>query len=827
MTQVTADTSTTARGTTGSADTPGAAAKLNHVGTRRTGLTNVELALGKGTFVSDVQLPDMAHAAVLRSPHAHARITSIDTAAAESLEGVLYVMTGREAEEAMRPIPEAWDTKEVGAKGVHWYPLTAGRVRYVGEAVAAVVAEDTYTAHMARDLIEVEYEPLPAVTDPERALEPGSPLVEDEWGDNLLITRDWRAGDVEAALAAAPRKASGTVRSERITGVPLEPRGVVASWDNFHQQLTFWESTQNPHPLRTFLAETLDISENAIRVIQPRVGGAFGLKQPPFQEEPLLAYLSRRLGRPVKWIEERDENFQATGHSRDVRFYYDVGFDDQGAVDAIDIRVIADVGAPTALLGWGQSFVTGYCLPTCYKIPNARIQLSVVVTNKCPWNAYRGFGKDSASFVMDRVMDRIARDTGIDRTEVRLRNFIPADEFPYPQPTGAVLDSGNYEGTMRKVLEMVDYANFPKLREQALAEGRRIGLGIGQELTPEGCAMPGAVMISAYDGTTVRVAPSGEVTVLTGITSPGCGNETAMAQIAAEFLGCEYERVRVIQGDTDVCPYGLGNYSSRGTMYGGSATQKASIELREKLFRVAGRMLEADPDDIDARDGRIFVKGAPGSSVAFDEVVNQIYRFPFREFAEDEEPGLEATRYFRMGNIYHQPEKQGRFSNYPAWPNGTAAAVVEVDEETGYVKILRYCLVDDAGRLINPLLAAANLHGAITQGIGSAMFERIAYGDDGQLHTATLMDYTIPTAVELPMFELGHQETLSPFTPLGMKGIGESGVGSTLGALCGAIENAFPELDLEINQLTLAPSRVWKALRDARRRQLREVEAST
>jgi carbon-monoxide dehydrogenase large subunit len=800
---------------------------LTHIGAGYTGLTNTELALGKGTFVSDLELPGMTWASILRSPHAHARIVSIDTSAAEALPGVVYVMTGEEARSAMRPIPEAWNTKEIGAKGVAWYPLTPDRARYVGEAVAAVVAEDKYTATMARDLVQVEYEVLPAVADPEKAMEPGADLVEPEWGDNLLITRDWRAGDVEAALAAAEHRTSGTVRSERITGVPLEPRGVIASWDHFAKKLTYWESTQNPHPLRTFLAETTGIPENDIRVIQPRVGGAFGLKQPPFQEEPLLAYLSQQLGRPVKWIEERDENFQATGHSRDVRFTYEAGFDAEGVVSAIDIRVLADVGAPTALLGWGQSFVTGYCLPACYKIPNARIQLSVVVTNKCPWNAYRGFGKDSASFLMDRVMDRVARLTGVDRAQVRLRNFIPADEFPYPQPTGAVLDSGNYAGTMRKVLEMVAYDGFPRLQAEALAQGRRIGIGIGQELTPEGCAMPGAVMISAYDGATVRIAPTGEVTVLTGVTSPGCGNETAMAQIAADFLGCEFQRVRVIQGDTETCPYGLGNYSSRSTMYGGSATQKAAVELRQKLFRVAGRMLEAHPEDIDARNGRIFVKGAPSSSVAFDEVVNQIYRFPFREFAEDEEPGLEATRYFRMGNVYHQPEKQGRFSNYPAWPNGTAAAVVEVDEETGYVKVLRYCLVDDTGRLINPMLVAANLHGAITQGIGSAMFEAISYGGDGQLHTATLMDYTIPTAVEVPMFEIGHQETLSPFTPLGMKGAGESGVGSVLGALCGAIENAFPELDLELSELILTPSRVWKAVKDAREAAARQPEEVT
>jgi carbon-monoxide dehydrogenase large subunit len=789
-----------------------------HVGVAYTGLTNGELAAGKGTFVSDLQLPGMAHVAVLRASHAHARILSVDTSAAEAVDGVVHVMTGVQAREVFKPIPEAWNTAEVGAKHVDWYPLAADRVRYVGEAVAAVVAEDRYTAVRARDLIDVAYEDLPVVVDPEEAMAPGSALVEPEWGDNLLTTRDFRSGDVERAFAEADHVAEGVVRSQRITGVPLEPRGVVADYEPFHDRLTFWESTQNPHPLRTFLAETLGIAETKIRVIQPRVGGAFGLKQPPFQEEPLVAYLARKLRRPVKWIEERDENFQATGHSRDVKFGYRIAFNDDGTMTGLDVRVIADVGAPTALLGWGMSFVTAYCLPGVYKIPNNRIRLFVVVTNKCPWNAYRGFGKDSASFLMDRVVEDVARRTGVDTTQVRFKNFIPPDQFPYSQPSGAVLDSGDYPSVLRRVLEMVGYADFPDLHRRARQQGRRIGLGIGQELTPEGCAMPGAVMISAYDGATVRVTPSGDVSVLTGVTSPGCGNETAMAQIAAEFLGCEFDRVSVIQGDTEICPYGLGNYSSRATMYGGSAVQKAATELREKLLRVAGKMLEADPLDIDARDGQIFVKGAPSRSVAFDDVVTQIYRYPFGAFAEDEEPGLESTRYFRMGNIYHQPEKQGRFSNYPAWPNGAAACVVEVDEETGYVKVLRFCLVDDAGRIINPLLVAANLHGAITQGIGSAMFEQIVYGHDGQIHSASLMDYTIPTAVEMPLFELGHLQTPSPFTPLGMKGVGESGVGVTLGALCAAIENAFPELDLRMDELTLTPANVWKAIRDARRR---------
>jgi carbon-monoxide dehydrogenase large subunit len=355
-----------------------------HVGKPYLGLTNRELAAGKGLFVSDIVLPGMAHLAILRSPHAAARIVSIDTSAAEGLDGVVYVMTGAEAKTGMSPIPEAWNTKEIGAKGVDWYALAPDRVRYVGEAVAAVVAESKNTAFEAVGLIDVTYEVLPAVTDPRAALETDSTLVEPDWGDNLLITRDWRTGDMEGAFERAERIIEGEVRSERITGVSLEPRGSVAQYDAYQDKLTLWESTQNPHPLRTFLAETLGIPERTIHVIQPNVGGAFGLKQPPFQEQPLIAYLAKKLGRPIKWIEGRDENFATTGHSRDVRFDYRAAFDRDGIVSGLDIRVIADVGAPTALLGWGQSFVTAYCLPTVYRVPNNRMRLSVVVTNNTP-----------------------------------------------------------------------------------------------------------------------------------------------------------------------------------------------------------------------------------------------------------------------------------------------------------------------------------------------------------------------------------------------------------------------------------------------------------
>ena len=447
------------------------------------------------------------------------------------------------------------------------------------------------------------------------------------------------------------------------------------------------------------------------------------------------------------------------------------------------------------------------------------MQLFSVVTNKCPWNAYRGYGKEGASFLMDRVLDDVASKTGLDRVEVRMKNFIPPDEFPYPQVSGAMLDSGNYAGAMKRVLEMIDYEGFPRRQEEARREGRHIGLGIGQELTPEGCSMPRSTLLGGYDGATVRVNPSGQVTVLTGITSPGNGNETAIAQIAADTLGVAFDQVKVIQGDTDTCPYGLGNYSSRSIIMGGSAVQIAGNDIREKMLKIAAKMLEVSADEVDVDEGRLFVKGAPTRYVLFKEVASTVYRDCHGVATLDVEPGLEATRYFQHPNVYHQPETQGRFSAYPSWPNQAVAMIVEVDPETGRFKILRYCAVHDSGTIVNPLLAEANLHGGFVQGIGGAAHEHLVYDDNGQLLTTTFMDYTCPTAMEVPSFEVEHQETASPFTPLGTKGVGESGVTGPLSGLCSAIENALPDLDLRFSKLPLTPNAVWRTIRDAEERQ--------
>ena len=723
---------------------------MSYVGQSIPMMTNSQLVAGKGTFVDDVQLPGMTFMAVLRSPYAHARIRSIDTTAAEALPGVLAVVTGREISEQTNPIPETYDTAAVGAKGVEWYALCVDRARFVGEAVAAVVAEDRFSAYEALDLIEVDYEELPAVSDPEQALEPGSPLVEPDWGDNLMASRDIRLGDPDAAFAEADGVVEGVVKSARITGAAIEPRGCVASWDPYREVLTFWDSTQAPHAVRMYLAKTLGMTDTSLRVIQPHVGGAFGLKLPTFQEEPLCAYLSMKVGRPVKWIETRAENLLVGGHARDTSFRYKAAYKADGELTGIKLDVIADVGAPSALCGWGMSFVTWYCLPCVYKCQNSETHLRSVVTNKCPWNAYRGYGKDAASLLMERIMDHIARATGIDRAEVRFRNFVQPEEFPYPQVSGAMLDSGNYPGALRKVMEMVGYADFPAMQAEARREGRRIGLGIAMELTPEGCSMPGSLMLNGTDSTEVRITPNGNVIVLTGITSPGSGNETGIAQIVADALHCDIARVSVVQGDTETCPWGFGNYSSRSIIIGGSAAQVAGDEIHEKMRTVAANMLEASADDLEVVDERFRVRGSGNGGIAFEDVAREVYASPHGKNMDGVEPMLQAVRQSEDAERLPPAGDAGPLQRLP---------VVALRRRRGdrrgrprYGPRHHPPLLPGRGRgtIVNPLLADANLHGGIAQGIGGAMYERIAYDEAGQPLTATFMDYTLPTAVELP-----------------------------------------------------------------------------
>jgi len=771
---------------------------------------------GKGKFVADVYLPGMLHAAILRSPYAYAKINSINTKKASRHPGVVAVVTGIEAAKLSKPIPFMYSPTGFGSKTADVYGLATDRARYVGEPVAAVVAVNKLVAYEALELVEVDYTPLTPVVDAERALEPGSPLVYEPWGDNLLLKMSFRGGDVDRAFKEADYVIKDSLKSHRYTGVPIEPRAYVADYDRANGKLTLYATTQQPHPLRTTLAAALDIPENNIHVIQPDVGGAFGVKTPPYQEEILLPILAISTGKPVKWVEERRENFLAGGHAREMVHHFEVAFNRDGRVVGLREKMIADTGAPSPLIGWGMAFVGAIHIPGVYKIENVEVESLMVVTNKAPWNAYRGYGKENSNLLMERCMDLVARKLGISPIETRLKNFVQPQEFPFKQVSGQVLDSGDYPKVLNRLLQMSEYDELREERERLRRQGKYVGIGVVFEVAPGGACLPDSY-ITGYDGTTVRVAPTGKVTVLTGITSPGTGNETMIGQVVADELGTSIGDVSVIQGDTDRCPYGLGNFSDRSTIVGASSAMLAAKDIREKMLKVAASMLEASPEDLDIEESRIFVKGVPSKFLKFADVSQAIYRRPY-DCAIDIEPGLEATRYFRTLNATHIPDEQGRISTYPSYPNMAHLAFVEVDGETGEVKILKYAAVHDCGFVMNPMMVEGQLHGGIVQGIGGALYENLVYDDSGQLLTTTFMDYPIPTSMEVPRIEVASHETKSPFTPYGTKGVGESGPVGAPSVLISAVEDALSSLGVKITELPLTPNKVWELIRDAKRR---------
>ena len=788
---------------------------MAYVGSAISGLLDGKLVSGRGLYTADHNVPDMGHLAVVRSPYAHAVIIRVRTATALGLPGVRIVVTGTDIVKWTKPIPHTLDPASFGGKTAKIYCLATDRVRYVGEPVVAVVAESRSIAFEAAGLVEIDYEELPVITNAEAALKSDSPLLYPEWKTNELMHVRFAGGDVDQAFAQSDHTLQDTLTLHRHSAVPIEPRASLAVHDQRSEALTLWVSTQAPHPLRTTLAETLTMDENDIRVVQPQVGGAFGVKIPTYQEDPLVCLLAIKTGKPVKWVEERTEHLMAGGHAREQKLNYSVAFNSDGVILGLKVRLIGDVGALAAIAGWGMSYVAAFAIPGPYKIENCEVDLSVVVTNKCPWNAYRGFGKEAANFLMDRVMDNVADARGIDRAHARFINFVPENAFPYVQISGATLDSGDYSRALRDVLDKGGYHSFQEEQNQALREGRHIGQGIGFELTPEGGCIPDS-FIGGYEGATVRMSPTGKVTVLTGVTSPGSGNETGIAQIVADELGVALETVRIVQGDTDSCPFGLGNWSSRSLFMGGSAALTAAREVHFKILRVAASMLETDPNSLECEKGLIRVKDDVSRKLLVADVAQHIHKRTFDHHAFDMEPGLESTRYFRMGNIRHIPDDKGRINTYPSYPYAAYLAVVEVDIETGVITLVRYVAVHDCGTIVNPTLVEGQFQGAVAQGLGGLMYEELSYDENGQLQTGTLMDYTMPTAIEVPEVEIHHQVVPSPFTPLGTKGAGESGVSSPFGTIVSAVEDALQPFAVKVRNTPLTPERVWRLIRDAR-----------
>ena len=769
------------------------------------------LIRGRGRFIADIEPAGTLHMAVLRSPFAHARINGIDTSAAEALDGVQLVLTGDDLE-GIGAFPTIW--RLPGQKECDTPALAPGKARYVGEPVAAVVADSRYIAEDALDLIDVDYEVLDHVVDVEAALADGAPLINEDMGDNAVIEYTFPgvnalgvAGDVAAAFEDADEVITGRFRIGRYSGVPLETRGLVAEWDDLRHTLTLHSESQVAHLLRTELSAALGIPEPSIRILTPHIGGAFGNKWDRYPEDILVSLAAMRLGRPVKWIEDRREALRATVHGREQVQYWQMAARSDGVILGFKGRVLSDQGAHLHSVGIGPAWVTGAAAVNQYKIANYHCDVVGVATNKTPNSTFRGFGGPEAMFGIERMMDKTARKLGIDPAELRRRNMIQADEFPYFSPGGAVYDSGNYPGALEKALEAVEYdrarAEQQNLREQGIYRG----IGIASYIHVSGFG-PSAILgmldyyTGGYEGSTVKIDPHGRTTLYTGMIPMGQGTETTLAQVAADHLGIDISDVRVVWGDTDQTPYtGFGSAGSRSNV-AAVALIKAIEEIKAKAVRIGAGLLEADPEDVTYADGRISVRGAEEMrSLTLADVAQQAYwghRIP-----EGDQPGLEATYVYDPANF--------------TTAYGTHVAVVDVDIDTGKIDWVKYVVVDDCGTVINPLLVEGQIHGALAQGLGGALLEEFVYDDEtGQLLSSTLMDYLLPSFTDLPDFEIHHLVTPSPHTEGGFKGMGEAGCFPAAAALTNAVADALSHLGVEVDRTPVTPSRLWALIDQAK-----------
>ena len=756
------------------------------------------LITGEGRYVDDVQLPRMCYAAILRSPYAHARIRHIDVSKALQTPGVVTVITGKDILGKIGPLPCAAHPVPDMKMPTH-YALAVNKVYFVGHPVAVVVAEDRYLARDALDLIEVDYEELPPVTDPQKALQPDAPIIHEDLGTNLAFEWKIEGGDVDAAFAQAEVVVRQEFVNQRLIPVPMEPRCVLSEWDAGNRLLTIWTSTQIPHLVRSLVAGMLNLPENHVRVIAPDVGGGFGQKLQVYVEEALMGYLAMTLDRPVKWTETRRENFMASIHGRDQIGVMELALKRDGTILGLRYEVIADMGAYYQLLTPAIPTLTGLMLCGAYKIPAVRMTKKAVFTNKMSTDAYRGAGRPEATFLLERMMDLAAKELGMDPAEIRRKNFIPPDEFPYTTPHGITYDSGNYEAALNRALELVEYEKWRKEQQEARKQGRYIGIGISSYVEICGMGPSKAMPAGGWESATVRVEPSGKVVVLTGAHPHGQGEETSFTQIVAEELGVAPEDVMVIHGDTEKVQYGIGIFGSRGLAVGGTAVYMAAQRIKEKARKIAAFLLNASEADVESRDGTFVNRNDPSKFVTWQQIAQAAY--DPKNYPPDMEPGLVATAFYEPSNF--------------TFPSGTHICVCEVDIETGEVKILRYVAVDDCGKVVNPLLVEGQIIGGIVQAFGQAMMERCVYDENGQLLTGELLDYAIPKAHNAPKIVVDRVETPSPVNPLGAKGVGEAGTIGATPAFINAVCDALEPLGIRHIDMPLTPARVWHAIQKA------------
>ncbi|MBA0127178.1 xanthine dehydrogenase family protein molybdopterin-binding subunit [Haloechinothrix sp. YIM 98757] len=777
-----------------------------YAGKPQPGIDDPSLLTGSSTYMDDITVPRMIEGAVLRSPVAHARITRIDVSKARELPGVFDVITGNDLVEI------------AGEQPVIWYPIPEQRiarahalatdtVRWVGQGVAAVAAVDRYVAEDALELIEVDYEPLPVVADLEQALAPDAPKLYEDWPDNVSGSMTLTAGDADAAFAEADVVVGASFRHHPGYGCPIETRGCISNWDVFSGRLDVWLGTQSPNLARELFAQVLSLPVSKIRVRTPEIGGGFGLKFDFYPEGVIAAILSRRSKRPVKLLEDRQESFVASSRSRDMRHDFEMALRSDGTILGLRGTAYGVLGGALGTVGAGPPWASVLTSMGPYKIPNQELTLKAVMTNRSPYGSYRGWGVPKGNIVHERLIELAARKLGMSRIELRRMNFPAPDEFPYFSGAAFTFDSGRYADCLDLATSAVEERGWNELQREGREAGRSIGIGYGFHIEP-GAYGPSRVLNmvgldhSGFDEVYVRMDSAGKVTVLSGQISTGQGTHTTYAQLVAEGLGVPIEDVTVVTGDTESCPYtGYGTGGSRAATLGGAAIVNATGRLKAKILRIGAELLEADPEDLELDNGRVSVRGAADSSVSTADIGYSAYRMLNGRLPESETPTLEEVDVFDPANMT---------TSYAC-----TALLVEVDRQTGAVKLLDCLQAHDAGVIINPLLADGQLAGGLAQAFGGGLFEEFVYDDDGQIRTASFMDYLIPSATDIPPFHFYHQETPAPHIPGGMKGLGEAGTIAGVSVVGSAIDDALSDLGVTVCEFPMTPPRLLELIRAA------------
>ncbi|GJD52158.1 Caffeine dehydrogenase subunit alpha [Methylobacterium crusticola] len=762
---------------------------------------------GRVRYTADLIPADALHVALARSPHAHARIVSIDADAVRGMPGIVAVVDGAEAGRLCTPMPMALPFRPPHAdRAILGRCLADSIAHFAGQPVAAVVAESQHEAEAAADRLAVRYEVLRAVRSADEALGEAAPIVHPGWDSNVVASDRVTAGDPAGAFRLAARVVHGEIAVRPSTAAPIEPLCYLGAWDERLGRLTLTGTLQNPHTTRWQVAASLGLRETDVRVVAPAAGGAFGFKMAGHTEEVLVGLLSRRLGRPVAYVENRRDTMR--GHCREQTHRFAIAGDADGRILAFRDSFVADVGTIGPGNGWTMPLITATVFPTVYDVPDIEVDATLVATNKAPWQPVRGYGKEIANLVMERAVDLLAGALGLDPAAVRARNLVPSKALPRRLPSGLNVDSGDYSEALARLRALFGYESWRERQAEARSRETRIGIGIGFELTPEGGARPGAFP-SGFETASIRMSPTGDVQVALGVTSPGSGNETGIAQLVAGVLGLRPEAIRVVQGDTDAVPVGTGNASSRALLYGGAAAHLAASDLRAKLAVCAGNVLQARAEDIRFAGGRAHAPG--GGSIGLAALALGAHTHPFTVGDGIELP-LEATRSYRARNVRVTPDEAGRIATYSSFPYSVHAAAIELDRGTGRVAVLDVAAVHDCGVMVNPALVTGQIRGAIAMGIGAALWEETTYAEDGRLTSDRFKTYLLPRATDLPPIRVGHMSTPSPFHPLGMKGGGESGLGGALAAMTNAVCDALGPVSRRLVTVPATPPRLLAIL---------------